>query len=345
MKLATFSLCLFSLVLACLPALAQPARSPEVEKHMVEAHQAGVWLSEGNLAEMETALEPGFHELAILLGNYHPDQKTNNYLKDRGWGQLVWTQIMYRLMAIRNGVFDEELDFAERVALEGVALSSLETVEQSFDRLQILLETKVKLGLDREIDQFAQGFFPELEGENAYRTIITGFQVRFLERRDAVIARLESGEHPGIVDPAELPEGTRFQAVYLDHQERLEGENRLDEILNRLAEVDPRQMQALVETAIHDPDQAERENARNEIKLQLILVEDSLDASENDPSVARAIAQLNHWGLAAFDPPPPVYPDDFRNAMVLVYTARRNLVEQTRPDNLRDLYAIADLVR
>lgn len=344
MKVVTATLVLVIACLSLSPAWAQSSRSPEVEKHMIEASLAGEWLSEGNLAEMEKALEPGFHSLTIMLSNYSPDRKTNIYLRERGWGQLVWTQIMYRLLAIRNGVFDQELVFAERVALENVARSSLETVDISFARIQILLEAKEKMGLDKEIDQFAQGFFPEMDGEGAYQAIISDFRERFQGRRDAVIARLESEEHPGIVDPAELPTGTRYAEIYQEHKKRLGGENRLDEILNRLVQVDYRNLRKLADTARNAPSVAEREAAKNEVKLQLILVEDSLDASENDASMARLIDYFDHWGYVAFEPY-GAYPDDFQGAMFLVYAAQRKLAEQSRPENLRDLYTIADLVK
>ncbi len=344
MKVVTATLILVLVSLCLGPALAQHSRSPEVATHMIEANSAGEWLGEGNLAEMEKALEPGFHSLTILLDNYSPDLKTNIYLRERGWGQLVWTQIMYRLLAIQNGIFDQELEFAERVVLEGAARSSLETVETSFARIQILLQTKEKMGLDKEIDRFAQGFFPGLDGEGAYETIISDFRERFQGRRDAVIARLESEEHPGIIDPAELPSGTRYAEIYEEHQKRLGGENRLDEILNRLAQLDSGKLLVLVETARNAPEAAEREAAKNEVKLQLILVEDSLDASENDASVARMIDYFNNWGHTAFEPN-GAYPDDFQGAMFLVYAAQKKLAEQSRPENLRDLYAIADLIR
>ncbi|MEN8008338.1 MAG: hypothetical protein ABFS42_15085 [Candidatus Krumholzibacteriota bacterium] len=344
MKTVTATLILVLSFCALNSAWAQRSRSPEVEKHMIEANFAGEWLNEENLAEMEKALEPGFHSLAIMLGNYSPDQKTNHYLRERGWGQLVWTQLMYRLLAIQNGVFDQELEFAERVALESVARSSLETVETSFARIQTLLEAKEKMGLDKEIDQFAQGFFPDMDGAGAYQKIISGFRDRFHGRRDAVIARLESQEHPGIVDPSEFPSGTRYAKIYREHQKRLEGENRLDEILNRLVQVDSHKLRKLVETAQNAPSAAEREAAKNEVKLQLILVEDSLDASENDSSLARLIECFDRWGHTAFEPY-GTYPDDFQGAMFLIYEAQRNLAEQSRPENLRDLYSFADLVQ
>ena len=344
MKILTTTLILVLLSCSLNSAWAQRSRSPEVEKHMVEANFAGEWLNEGNLAEMEKALEPGFHSLDIMFSNYSPDQKTNTYLRERGWGQLVWTQIMYRLLAIRNGVFDQELEFAERVALESVARSSLETVETSFARIQSLIEAKEKMGLDKEIDQFAQGFFPEMDGAGAYQTIVHDFRERFQGRRDAVIARLESEEHPGIVDPAELPSGTRYAEIYQEHQKRLTGGNRLDEILNRLAQVDFHNLLKLVETAQNAPSAAEREAAKNEVKLQLILVEDSLDASEHDISVARIVDYFNRWGYTAFEPV-GAYPDDYQEAMFLVYAAQKKLAEQSRPENLRDLYTIADLVQ
>ena len=344
MKVVTATLILVLASLSLSPAWAQRSRSPEVAKHMIEANFAGEMLREGKLAEMEKALEPGFHSLTIMLGNYSPDLKTNIYLRERGWGQLVWTQIMYRLLAIQNGVFDQELVFAERVALESVARSSLETVETSFARIQTLLEAKEKMGLDKEIDQFAQGFFTEMDGEGAYQAIINDFRERFQGRRDAVIARLESKEHPGIIDPAELPTGTRYAAIYEEHQKRLGGENRLDEILNRLAQVDSRNLRKLVETSRNAPSAAERDAAKNEVKLQLILVEDSLDASENDASVARIIDFFDSWGHTAFEFN-GAYPDDFQGAMFLVYAARKKLAEQSRPENLRDLYTIADLVQ
>lgn len=344
MRFMTATLALFFVLFSLLPAHAQRSRSPEVEKFMIEANEAGRWLDEGNLAEMETALEPGFHSLTIMLSNYTPDPKTNNYLRERGWGQLVWTQTMYRLLAIRNGVFDQELEFAERVALESVALSSLEAVDISFARIQTLLDAKEKMGLDREIDQFAAGFFPEMEGEGAYEAIISDFRDRFQGRRDVVIARLESEEHPGIVDPADLPLGTRYAEIYQEHQRRLGGENRLDEILNQLVQADTRQLRQLVEAAHNAPSEEEREDARNEVKLKLLLVEDSLDASENDASMARLIDYYNRLGHTAFDTG-TANSDDFQGVMVQVYAAKQMLAEQSRPENLRHLYAIADQVQ
>ncbi len=319
-------------------------KSPQVEEYLVQASRAGRWLQEGDIAQMEAELKAGFNEIALMMESYHPDGKTNNYLRQRGWGQLVWTQMMYRLLAIRDGLFDEELEFAERVALESVSSESLRSVEVAFARIQILMSAKEKLNLNQEIDQFAQGIFGGDANGTSYTALVDDFQARFTVRQAAVVARLASGQHRGIVDPAELPDGTSYAQIYREHQERLQGENRLDEIFGRLAEVDPERLGRLAEVAQNAPTAVERDAARNEVKLQLLLVEDSLAASENDPSVARMMKYYERWGHLAFEATAG-YPDDFQEAMFLVHAAKSNWEEQTRTDNLRDLYTIADLVR
>jgi len=319
-------------------------KSPQVVKYLLQANHAGNWLASGDLAQMEAALEPGFQEIALMMGSYHPDEKTNTYLRQRGWGQLVWTQMMYRLLAIRDGVYDKELDFAERVALESVADASLQTVETSFARIQFLLTVKEKMGLDQEIDQFAQMVFASEDPDARYMVLVENFQTRFLQQQVIVKARLASGQHRGIVDPSELPAGTHYAQVYREHQERLANENRLTEIFSRLAELDADEMFRLAEVAQNAPTEQERDDARNEVKLQLLLVENSLDALEHDPAAADLVDYYDRIGYLAFEPN-VTYPGDFEEVMSLVHAAKANIVEQTQPEHLRDLYAIADLVR
>ncbi len=323
---------------------AQAQKSPQVEEYLVQASRAGRWLQEGDIAQMEAELEAGFNEIAQMMESYHPDGKTNNYLRQRGWGQLVWTQMMYRLLAIRDGLFDEELEFAERVALESVSSESLRSVEVAFARIQILMSAKEKLNLNQEIDLFAQGIFGGDASGTSYTALVDDFQARFSVRQAAVVARLASGQHRGIFDPAELPVGTSYAQIYQEHQERLQSENRLDEIFHRLAGLDPAHLEHLADMAQNAPTAVEREAARNEVKLQLLLVEDTLAASEGDPSVARMMKFYDRWGHLAFESYSGT-PDDFQEAMSLVHAAKSKWDEQLQPDNLRDLYAIADQVR
>ncbi len=323
---------------------AHAQKSPQVEEYLVQASRAGRWLQEGDIAQMESELEAGFNEIALMMDSYRPDGKTNSYLRQRGWGQLIWTQMMYRLLAIRDGLFDEELEFAERVALESVSSESLRSVEVAFARIQILMAAKEKMNLNQEIDQFAQGIFGSEASGTSYRALVDDFQARFSVRQAAVVARLASGQHRGIFDPSELPVGTSYAQVYQDYQERMQSENRLDEIFNRLAGMDPARIEHLADVAQNAPTAVEREAARNEVKLQLLLVESTLAASDSDPSVARMMNFYDRWGHLAFDSYPGT-PDDFQETMSLVHAAKNKWDEQLQLENLRDLYAIADQVR
>lgn len=332
------------LTLAAPAADAQTDRAPQVAKHMVAARDAGEFLNDGDLAGMEDALAGGFRELELLLDSYQPDAKTNTYLRKRGWGHLVWTQLMYRLLAVRDGLCDQELVFAERVALERVAAASLATVETTVARLDFLLRAKSILDLDRDIDRFAEGLLAESVSAPDYQALLASFSERFVRRQAAVVARLESGRHEGIVDPAALPAGTRYAREYQQHKARLESADRLDEILTRLAAADPSGIQRLAATARTAAQPAARAAARNELILQLLLVETSLDASEHDASLADMFEYFDSWGHMAFQSC-GASPDDFQEAMALVYQARRQLDRHLGADELRDLYTLADTAR
>ena len=132
------------------------------------------------------------------------------------------------------------------MALDRVAAASLATVETTVARIDFLLEARTRMGLEAEIDSFAEGLLAESVSSPDYRELLASFHQRFDRRRAAVMARIASGEHEGIVDPAALPAGTRQAQVYQEHKRRLEGEGRLDEILTRLAEADPSEIQRLV---------------------------------------------------------------------------------------------------
>jgi hypothetical protein len=338
---------LIGFMLVLLPAArtsAQPASSPQVAEYLVQANLAGEWLDQGDLARMEAALEPGFNEIIEMMESYHPDARTNTYLRKRGWGQLVWTQMMYRLLAIRGGLFDREMEFAEKVALESVAEAALQTVELSFSRIQALMGAMEKMSLDKEIDQFAAGLF---EGGNAgsdYRSLVCAFRTRFVLRQSAVMARIATERHPGIIDPGELPMGTAVAQAYLKHVERMKSESRLDEILNSLAESDPNPIRELADVAQNSPSAADRAAAGNEAKLRLLVTESSLNASEHDAEMADMLEYFERVGYLAYEPG-GAYTDDVRSVMVLVYAAKRKLAAQTQPEKIRELYAIADMVK
>ncbi|MCB1183940.1 hypothetical protein KDM41_10935 [bacterium] len=342
---ATFLILAFAALLGATTGwAAPPERAPQVGKHMRAAHQAGEDLARGDLAAMEASLDAGYRELALMLESYHPDPQTNAYLRRRGWDQLVWTQLMYRLLAVRDGLCDDELVFAERVALDRVAATSLATVETTVARIDFLLEARTRMGLEAEIDSFAEGLLAESVSSPDYRELLASFHQRFDRRRAAVMARIASGEHEGIVDPAALPAGTRQAQVYQEHKRRLEGEGRLDEILTRLAEADPSEIQRLAVTARTADTAAGRDAARNELVLQLLLVETSLDASEHDASLADMFEYFDSWGHTAFESC-GARPDDFQDAMSLIYTARRQLARHFGPDDLRSLYSLAETAR
>ena len=60
--------------------------------------------------------------------------------------------------------------------------------------------------------------------------------------------------------------------------------------------------------------------------------------------MARMMKFYDRWGHLAFESYSGT-PDDFQEAMSLVHAAKSKWDEQLQPDNLRDLYAIADQVR
>ncbi len=339
---------LFFLMLYANPTLAQHRtveRSPKVDNYLHEASYALEDLQERNLLKMEQSLGRGFLEIQNMVDSYTPDPRTNAYLRLRGWGQLVWTQIMHRLMAIQNGLYEDELRFAERVALDRQARASLDLVETSVQRLYKLLEAKNKFGFDVEIDAFAQDLFKNDTHDVDYKDIIAEFQSTFLERRDAVVARIESGEHPGIFDPADLPKGTRYAKLYQEHLDRLSDETcRVDEIFIRLAEFDGNRLNQLMVEAQTAPSEATREAAKNEIKVQLMVFEDALDASETDPSFSNLMQYFERSGYLAFEPWGG-YPEDFHDAMVLIHQAKSKLEEQTQPDALKNMYAMGDVLQ
>lgn len=321
-------------------------RSEAVERHLVEASAAWEHLTQEDLVGMEKVLEPGYLEIEKLVASYPRNEsnqaKTNLFLHQRGWDHLIWTQMMIRLMAIDHGLYDQELEFAEKVALERVARSSLNLVERSFARMQTLLRAKRLFGLNPQVDDFAQDVF---QGENTndnYEVAVAHFQDDFLAHRDAILARLRSGHHPGIFDPAELPRGTVYAKMYEEHRDRLDGENRLDEILKSLARYDSGRVHQLAEVAEQGSTPHIREEAANELKVRLLLLEDSLDASETDPSVNHMIQYCDYIAPLVLDPFGGVYEDDFQELVSLVFRAKRNLETQSDPEVLKDLYAMGD---
>lgn len=332
---------LFLLILAN-SAFSQVPQSPQVQSYLQQASQAAGPLEAGDLAGIEAALEPGFNEISLMMSTYHPDDRTNTYLRQRGWAHLVWTQLMYRLLAIRDGIYDRELEFAERVAVEDVAKASLQTVQLSHTRLQVLLAAIDKMELGEDIEQFAHAIF---DGEDAtpYQAMVTDFESRFSLRRKAVQVRLATGIHRGIVDPAELPDGTEYARAYEEHRQRLAGENRIAEVLNCMATADEQEIERLADVALTASDPTERDAARNELKLQLILVEDSMDAFDNDRNVAAMVQYVDN--IDTFGYASTAYPDDVQTVKNLVTTARRKMQRQSQPEYLRGLYTIAESVR
>ncbi len=320
---------------------AQSSQSPQVQTFLQQASLAGELLEAGNLAGVEDALEPGFNEIALMMSTYHSDDRTNTYLRQRGWGHLVWTQLMFRLMAIHDGVYDHELQFAERVSVQEVAESSLQTVQLSYTRLEIIMATIDKMDLGADIDRFAQTMF---DSGTDYRAMVADFEMRFAVRRKAVMVRLATGIHRRFVDPADLPHGTEYAQAYEEHRRRLAGDNRIDEVLSLMAATDAGEIQRLAHVVRSTDDPAERASARNELKLQLLLVEDSLDAFENDDTVADMVRYVDRIDVLGYMPY-VAYPDDIQTVMTLVYTAQRKMRQQSQPENLRSLYTLAELVR
>ena len=337
---------MISLICLSLTAQAQTIDSKKVEVYLMEAEAAGQWLAEGgeNLARMEAALEPGFLEIKAMVASYKPDARTNAFLVKRGWGHLVWTQLMYRLLAIRNGVYERELDFAERVALESMSRDALATVDQSVDRIFTLLEAKEKFGLSKELDGFAQGLFMDGESGTDYQTVVTDFRDQFQDRRAVVIVRLESGSQPRIIDPASLPLGTTYAADYQHQQQRLRGDNRLDEVFGRLAGYDAERIYEIVGALEISDSPAERENLLNQARVELLMFEEVLVATERDPSVQAMLTLYKEQSHQAFNPFGGC-DADFRSVMVMVHVAKWKLESHANPKALRELYQTAELVR
>lgn len=325
-------------------AAAETGRAKKVELYLMEAETAGRWLTpeSEDLARLEAALAGGFDEIEAMTATYLPDARTNAFLARRGWGQLVWTQLMYRLLAIQNGIYDRELDFAAEVALEGPARGALQTVETSVARIGVLLQAKEKFGLNEQIDAFAQSLF-QAEG-TGYRDVVAAFDARFRERKVAVLARLESGRHPGIVDPAALPAGTLFAATLQEHRQRMAGENRTDEVFRQLADFDAGRVNELAVAAAAEATPEARRTAANEARVELLVLEDVLDASETDATVQELLALFETQGFRAFSPY-DASDADFRDTMILVEEARRKLQATLSPAALRELYELGKQVR
>lgn len=342
-KAALFVGCLLFLVVASV-ASGQTLKAPQVQTYLQQASQAAGPLEAGDLAGIEAALEPGFNEISLMMSTYHPDDRTNIYLRHRGWGHLVWTQLMYRLLAIRDGVYDHELEFAESVPVQEVAEASLQIVQVSNTRLEIIMSIIDKLGLNSEIERFAQAVFADEAGTGDYQAMVAAFEARYASRRKAVLVRLATGIHRNIVDPAALPDGTEYARAYARHRQRLLGENRIDELLNCMAATDEAEIQRLATLVTSSDNPTEQAAARNELRLQLILVEDSLDAFEQDHAVAAMVHYVDDISRLGYIPG-VAYPDDVQAVMTLVYTARQKMRQQSQPENLRGLYTIAELVR
>jgi hypothetical protein len=348
--LPILAVCLVALILHTTNTFAaEHERSPRVEQYLQDANTAMEHLANSDLAAVEQVLTPGFEEIEDMVETYvfssDKHSRINTYLRERGWGQLVWTQIMVRLLAVRNGVCDRELEFAARVAMERIARESLDTVETSMARVNVLLEAKALFGFSDEVDAFAQGLFPDSDETKGYQVLLSDYQDRFTAHRKTVIARLESGRIPGVVDPSVLPSGTRFAETYEHHHERLQSEDtRLDEIFTRLAEYDHDQVAHLVAISDAVASTDERNAVLNQARMELLLFEDALGASESDPVVqhmldvcerqeSNVLAQQAHGDV------------DFQDAMILINSAQQTLGDQANAGALRNFYALGDLAR
>lgn len=212
-------------------------------------------------------------------------------------------------------------------------------------RIDVLLEAKDMFGLSDEIDAFAQGLFPDVDGGPGYQAILSDYQDRFIGRRETVIARLESGRHPRVVDPSVLAEGTPHAETYARRHERLQAEaSRLDEVFTRLAEYDQEQVAQLVVVGAEAASPAERDDVLDQARVEMLLFEEALDASDTDPAVQRM--------LAVYDQQEPdavfmhAHGDvDFLDAMSLVGSARRALDDQASAASLREFHAMGDMAR
>ncbi len=96
------TICFVLILLSISTAIAaEHERSPRVEGYLQDANAAMEHLSNNDLAAIEQALSPGFAEIEDMVATYpaptDEHSRINTYLRERGWGQLVWTQIMVRL--------------------------------------------------------------------------------------------------------------------------------------------------------------------------------------------------------------------------------------------------------
>lgn len=332
------ALCAFTL--APLPTLAEPQTSQQVKLFMAQAEKAGKLLEDGaGLANIEAVLEPGCIRIADMVATYRPVPKTNAYLRKRGWGNLIFTQIMYRLMALDWGVYERELKLAENVALGGAAREALETMQTSLDRLSTLLEAGEIFGFYEDIHRNANTVVPYYTG------VIAEFEQEFLSRRKAVLARLDAGEKPGVVDPESLPPMSTHSLYYAHHQERLQGENRLDEILDCLARYDGECIGRFVTRLDSLEPSPHRDFLLRNVEVELLLFEDALAESEGDSAVQDMLQLYDREGSQILVDPYGGYDHDLHELMMLMKLVREKLNTYGNLDALRVFHTLGDAVR
>jgi hypothetical protein len=327
-------------ILAAIPTQAGPQTSQQVKLFMAQAEKAGKLLEEGaGLGSIEAALEPGYTRITNMVATYRPVPKTNTYLRKRGWGNLVFTQIMYRLMALDWGIYDKELALAEDIALGSAAREALQTVQTSLDRLSDLLQAGEILGFAEDIDRNAHTVVPY------YADVMAEFEQEFLSRKELILARLEAGERPRVVDPESLPPTSTHALYYAYHQERLQGENRLDEILDCLDRYDGECLEQLVARLDSLEPSPSRDFLLRNAELELILFENALTESERDPAVQNVLQLYDREGAEILVDPYGGYDPDLQDLMELITSVREKLHTYSDLDALRVFYTLGEMVR
>jgi len=251
--------------------------NPDVVQALAAAVQAyETMLDRDNLIALEEGLTTGIEliQSQFMGGEYAP--ATQRYLEKRGWRNLVWHQIFYRLRAFQSHFYEAELAFADDVYYADEAHKALTNLETSLARLEYLFQVGKSLGAENDIDNIAQTIVPD------YRETIAEFRGELARRGELVLARLDQVEIKGSLDPVLLADDALLTERYEVLHARLQGKNLINSILDRLVTFDPDMFDRLLEVADTAKTRPSAEFLLNISTLQAITLEEALvDAQLN----------------------------------------------------------------
>ncbi len=320
------------------PARAQSASPRTRANVLVDDTAANHCLQTRDLAGLERSLTAAQARFDAL----HPAEFTSpqnqqsmlRSLREDLWPHLLWALFNYRLRALEAGLYRDTLDLAGRIAPPDAARETLRLVHDSYDHLSCLLPLVERPGCFDVFDPPAQSILPD------YPDAIVAFGASLTQQEPLLLARIERGERPQVVDPATFAADPSVASRYEELQDEFAGDQRWAPILGTIVSYDPQTVQDLVVYADTTAQRPDAEFLLNAAAARLLAFEDALVAAQTDSSVRLLFSlfdQRAHWytsplagGLSAE-----------RDAFALVARVRERMAAM----DLRAFYATGDRVR